>query len=174
METKKTLSFSGIDSFNTYISEHNISAKKDKVSDLYYHVNVVAEAYNAGFNSGEASAKNAFMDKIISKFSENFKEKANQIYLSSKAVASNLIKEGYSVDGIYINISLDKPKVILSVPDEQMLDNDFVEFVYTRIHEVQNSFYTLFNSSLDLSLVGSEYLDEDLLKCDGFGYSEKF
>lgn len=172
METQKELFNTGIDYFNTYISEHGISAKSDRVSDLYYHVNIVAEAYNAGFDKGEESAKEIFMNKMFSKFVESFREKANQIYLSSKTLSTNIQQRGFVVNKLYINISLEKPKVILSVPDEQLLNDEFVEFVYFRINEIQQSFYTLFNGNLDLSLVGSDFLDEDLLKCDGFGYSE--
>ncbi len=171
--TTSTLSKkSGIDQFNNYLAIHSADAKTSKINDLYYHVNVVADAYSRGFNDGEKKAKKEVIDLITQKAKERFIEKANQVYLSSKAMVIHLSQKDYSVDKIYINIFHKSPKVIISVGNSMLLDDDFVEFAYSKIIEMKSSFHSLFQSTLDLSLISSNDLDEDLLSRDGFDYSE--
>ncbi len=57
----------GINQFNNYLEFHSADAKTSKISDLYYHVNVVADAYSRGYNDGEKSAKKEVMDLIMQK-----------------------------------------------------------------------------------------------------------
>lgn len=164
---------SGMNSFNDYLLEHSIEAKKTKVNELYYHINVVIDAYTKGYNDGEKSAKKEITDLLINKAKERFIEKANQVYLSTKSLVEIFSKNNFNVEKIYLNVFHHSPKVILSVEDELLLDDIFVEFAYSKIHEIQCSFHTLFESTLDISLISPTDLEEGLLRQDGFEYSEE-
>ena len=132
----------------------------------------MADAYSKGFSDGENSAKNELLDFIVQKASEKFVERANQVYLSAKSMANYLHGKGYKVEKIYINIFHKSPKVILSLKPEALLDDDFVVCTYTKINEMQCSFRSLFQSTLDLSLISITDLNDEMLAKDGFDYSE--
>lgn len=170
MISTKTL---GINQFNCYLESYSGDAKTSKISDLYYHVNVVADAYSRGYSDGEKSAKKEVMEMIMLKAKENFIEKANQVYLSSKALVNHFSANNYKAIKIYINIFHRSPKVIISLDEDLLLNDDFVVFSYTKIHEIQSSFHSLFQNTLDLSLISTTDLDENLLAKDGFDYSEE-
>ncbi|MFN8363426.1 MAG: hypothetical protein U0T85_07490 [Cloacibacterium normanense] len=165
---------SGMNSFNDYLLEHSVEAKKTKANELYYHINVVIDAYTKGYNDGEKSAKKEITDLIINKAKEKFIEKANQVYLSTKSLVDIFSKNGYTVEKIYLNVFHYSPKVIVSINDNLLLNDDFVEFAYSKIHDIQCSFHTLFQSTLDISLISPTDLEEKLLMQDGFEYSEEF
>lgn len=163
---------SGISQFNNYLEFQSADAKTSKINDLYYHVNVVADAYTQGYSDGKQSAKKEVMDLIMQKSKEKFIEKANQVYLSAKALVNHLSAKEYKVERIYINIFHKSPKVIVALNNDLLLNDEFVEFAYTKIHEMQCSFHSLFQNTLDLSLIGTTDLDDELLAKDGFDYSE--
>src|SRR6476646_7373876 len=146
---------SGIRQFNDYLRSHSGGAKASKISDLYYHVNVVAEAYSRGYTDGKKSAKEEVTNLILEKAKEQFIEKANQVYLSAKALVNHLSTKDYKADKIYINIFHKSPKVIVALENNMLLNDEFVEFAYTIIHDMQCSFHSLFHSTLDLSLISS-------------------
>lgn len=65
---------------------------KQKSTDGYYHVNVVAEAYNKGYSDGKKSGKKEFLKLIIANEIEKFTQKANQklaktLMMSRKPIA---------------------------------------------------------------------------------------
>lgn len=164
----------GLNLFNTYLIDNKHQAKDSKINDLYYHVNVVAEAYSKGFSDGENIGKKDILDKLVQSTTEKFIEKANQVYLCTKSTLTALLKEQYQVHSFYINIFHQNPKVIIAVPNQILLDDNFVEFSYMKIHEVKCSFNSLFNNTLDMGIMGSEDLNSELLRKDGFEYSEYF
>lgn len=164
----------GVDSFYNYLKNNAAQAEPNKKNDLYYHVNVVAEAYTEGFSKGEKQGKEKLSDVLLEKLTDRIFDHLAQIYVASKAVSTYFQENGYKVDKLYINTSLNKPKVIISLPEEQLLDDTFVEFAYAKIHEVKCAFNTMFQNSLDLSLITSDNIDEELLISDGFGYIESF
>lgn len=147
---------------------------KSKSSEGYYHVNVVAEAYSKGFTDGKQSGQSEFMELLISNEIEKFTQKANQIYILSKNVISLLKENKFDVSGLYINLSPNRPSVILSVSNEFLNDDNFVEIAYSKVFENKKIFTKLFNEPLDIGFLSNENLDEDLLKEDGFGYIEKY
>ncbi len=147
---------------------------KSRSTEGYYHVNVVAEAYNKGFSDGKKSGKSEFLKLIVSNEIEKFSQKANQIYILSKNVISFLEERKFKVAGLYINLSPKRPSVIISVSNEFLNDDSFVEIAYSKIYENKNIFTKLFNEPLDIGFLSSDNLDEKLLKEDGFGYVEKY
>lgn len=168
-----TLPPSGMNEFNKYLLDHASEAKDTRSNDSYFHVDVVLDAYTKGYNEGKKESINMFAEEFKNKLWEKFVEKANKVYLSAKSLTDALSTKKYSVEKIYINIFHNNPRVIVSVDEELLLNDDFIMFAYSKIHEIQNSFYSLSKSTLDLSLVGTDGLDESLLMQDGFEYSEK-
>lgn len=147
---------------------------KSKSAEGYYHVNVVAEAYSKGFSDGKESGQTEFMDLLISNEIEKFTQKANQIYILSKNVISYLKENKFDVAGLYINLSPIKPSVIVSISNDFLNDDAFVELAYQKIYENKKIYAKLFNEPLDIGFVSDDNLDEGLLKADGFGYIEKY
>ncbi len=162
----------GITQFHSYIQSHSSESRNSKVNENYYHVNVVAEAWGQGYSEGEKSAKQAFAEKILKKSSERFLERATEVYVTAKSMVSFLMAHQYKAEKIYLNIFHRNPEVILSFDKNLLLDDDFVVLAYSKIHDMQKHFHSLFQSTLDLSLISTENLDEKLLAEDGFDYSE--
>lgn len=147
---------------------------KSRSTEGYYHVDVVADAYNKGFSDGKKSGKKEFIDLIISNEVEKFTQKSNQIYILSKNVIETITHHNYKVSGLYINLTPDRPSVILSIPNRYLNIDDFVKIGYSKIHENKKIYAKLFDEMLDIGFVSSDNLEEDLLKNDGFGYIEKY
>jgi len=164
---------SNSDLFNKYLDTCK-GEVKSKSSEGYYHVNVVAEAYSKGFTDGKQSGQSEFMELLISNEIEKFTQKANQIYILSKNVMSLLKENKFDASGLYINLSPNRPSVIISVSNEFLNDDNFVEIAYSKVFENKKIFTKLFNEPLDIGFLSNENLDEDLLKEDGFGYIEKY
>ena len=162
----------GTEQFTKYINKYK-DQEKTESSEEYYHVNVVADAYNQGFSDGKNSGKKDFVEAIVKSKVEKFIQKANQVYILSHNLITHLNEEGYSASSLYINMYPNCPKVVLSISDEFLLDDEFVEKAYKKILENKAIFTKLFSpSSLDISLISTENLDSKLLKEDGFGYEE--
>ena len=162
----------GTDTFAAYLSQYKDQVKPNSI-DGYYHVDIVAEAYNQGFQDGEKSGKKDFLEDIMRNRIETFTQKANQVYILAQNLISFLQKNNFIAIAFYINLQPDCPKVIIAVPGEQLLNDGFVVTTYSRIHEMKKIFSELFNQSLDMGLMSADELDAELLKEDGFGYSEK-
>src|SRR5690554_4099279 len=171
MTTKTTPSNSEL--FNKYLDSCK-GEVKSRSTEGYYHVDVVADAYNQGFSDGKKSGKKEFIDLIISNEVEKFTQKANQIYILSKNVISTIIQKRYAAAGLYINLTPERPSVIISIPNEFLNNDDFVKVGYSKIHENKKIYAKLFDEMLDIGFVSSDNLEEDLLKEDGFGYIEKY
>jgi hypothetical protein len=164
---------SGMSGFNAYLEMHASDATTTKLTDSYFHADIVADAYKQGYIDGKKRSADEFMAEFTEKMWEKFVEKANKVYLSAKSLTDAFSSKKYSVDKIYINIFRKNPRVIVSVDETLLLDDDFVFFAYPKIYEIQQSFYSLSKCTLDISLTGAGNLDEELLKQDGFEYSEK-
>lgn len=171
MNVKVTASNS--DLFHKYLDSFKGEVKSRSVEG-YYHVDVVAEAYNKGFSDGKKSGKSEFLKLIVSNEIEKFTQKANQIYILSKNVISLLKEKGFGITGLYINLSPNRPSVIISVSNEYLNNDLFVETAYAKILENKKIFTKLFNEPLDIGFISSDNLDEDSLMEDGYGYIEKY
>lgn len=162
----------GTEQFSKYISKYKDQVKTESTEE-YYHVNVVAEAYNQGFSDGKNSGRKDFVDAVVKSKVEKFIQTANQVYILSQNLITFLEKKGYKADSLYINLYPRCPKVILAIRDEFLLNDNFVEVAYEKILENKAIFSKLFSPAvLDISLVSTENLDPKLLKEDGFGYEE--
>lgn len=159
------------DLFLEYLNQYKEEVRSTTGNE-FYHVDVVAEAYNQGFNDGSESARDEFVEQLIQKRVEEFKKKAQQVYILSSRLISFLREKGFNVEALYISPTFIAPKALIVVNEELILNDDFVFAVYPKIHEFREIFCQLFSDVLDMGIVGSEDLDTQLLKEDGFGYEE--
>jgi len=157
--------------FYKYIIQHQDQVSKHYI-DGYYHVDVVAEAYSQGFKDGKESGKKDFLEEMRKNTLEKFFRRATQVYVLTKTVVEFLNRNKYKVDSIYLDVLAQCPRVIISVNDSLLIDDDFVKSSYAKIFEMKRIFSELFDSNLDMGLVSSGNLNDALLKADGFGYSE--
>jgi len=163
---------SGVESFNLFIFERAKEAHSTKLNENFFHYDIVADAFNCGLEKGKQMKKEEAESIVINRLIDRFIERANQVYLSAKKLTENLAKENFHAKKIYINIFHRNPKVIVVVDENYLLDDDFVFFVYPKLNEMKNSFFKLFENTLDISLIGDENISEELLVADGFSYSE--
>lgn len=163
----------GTDKFHSYL----IKYKDDAISESmegYYHADIVAEAYTQGFADGKRSGKQDFIAELVKKQRELFSQKANQVYILSQNVITFVKSHGFAISSMHINLNHNCPRVILSVSSDTLNNDEFVEKAYGKIFENKQIFSTLFREILDIGLVARDNLDTDLLKEDGFGYSEEY
>jgi len=161
----------GTDKFNSYLVKFKDQASHKKSKD-FYHVDVVAEAYSQGFYDGEKSGKKEFVEELMKATADRFTQKATQVYLLTKRAVEHFKINGFHVDAFYLNVTHDNPKALISVPDKQLLDDNFVEFAYSKVFEFKKIFCNLFDSTFDLSLISSDNLCVELMEEDGFDFSE--
>jgi hypothetical protein len=161
----------GTDSFNAYLAKYRDEVRRESSAE-YYHVDVVAEAYQQGYTEGKKSGTKDVVNEIFQKHLEHFKQKSNQVYILTNRFISFLRERGYSAHSFYLDVNPICPKVIIAIPENHLIDDEFIEFAYKKVNELRNVFVELFSKNLDMSLVGSDNLDENSLKDDGFGYSE--
>lgn len=158
--------------FNNFLDTYKDNAREEMSKD-YFHVNVVAEAYAQGFKDGKDSNKKSFIDNLIEKQIEDYKQRYLQAYILAKKVLDKLASINKNANSLFINVHEDNPKVIISVPDDFLLDDNIVEVAYKAVFNSQEIFRNTFDKyNLDISFVSSENLDKDLLQGDGYGYFE--
>lgn len=164
---------SGTDKFHSYILKYKDDAIAEGMEG-YYHADIVAEAYTQGFSDGKKSGKQDFIAELIKKQREVFSQKANQVYILSHNVITFLKNHNFPINSMHINLNHNCPRVILSVSSDILNNDEFVEKAYHKIFENKQIFSKLFPEILDIGLVANDNLDMDLLKEDGFGYSEEY
>lgn len=118
--------------------------------------------------------KKDFLDSILKNRIEKFTQKSNQVYILSQNIISYLKENKFSICSLHINLYPSYPKVIISVDNSLLLDDDFINKAYTKLFENKEIYSKLFPDSLDIGYVSSDGLDKDLLKEDGFGYIEEY
>jgi hypothetical protein len=161
----------GTDLFYRYLIKHKDQVRQESL-DGYYHVDVVAEAYNQGFKDGADSGKKDYMEDMHKTAMERFVQRATQVYLLTKNLVTFLNQRKYPVESIHLDILANCPRVIISVKNDYLNNDIFVELSYGKIFEMKRIFTDLFNLNLDMGLISSDNLNYKLLVEDGFGYSE--
>lgn len=161
------------DLFHEYILKYKDEAKAENI-DGYFHVDVVAEAYQQGFSDGEKKGKQDIVATLAKRESELFTRKANQIYILTHNIISFSKDKGYLIDSMHINLTPSFPKIVIAVSSKLLTNDEFVEQAYAKIFENKKIFSQLFPEPLDIGLVSSDTLDHGLIKEAGFGYSEIF
>lgn len=159
--------------FYNFLDDYIDNARED-ISKDYFHLIVVAEAFSQGFKDGDSNNKKTFREDLIEKRIESYKQRYLQAYILAKKVLAELALINTSARGLFINVHEDNPKVLISVPDDLLLDDFWVEAAYKAAFNSQDIFKSAFsNSNLDISLVSSENLDVGLLRADGYDYFEE-
>ena len=169
----ETIDKQGTELFQKYISQYKDEVKHES-SENYFHVDVVLDAYSKGLSDGKAIGEKDFMTKLVKNQIEKFVQKSNQIYILSQNIISTLNKEGYKVSALYIDITPNRPSVILTVSNDLLLNDEFVKLSYSKLFENREMYFKLFDEMLDIGLVSADNLDTDLLTADGFGYKEHY
>jgi len=163
----------GTELFQKYISKYKDEAKHESTEN-YFHADVVAEAYKQGLSDGKEIGEKGFMTQLVKSQVEKFVQKSNQIYILCQNIISTLKKENYNVSALYIDITPNRPSVILTVGGDLLLDDEFVTLAYSKVHENREIYFKLFDEMLDVGFVSNDNLDTNLLKADGFGYKEEY
>ncbi|NJW53818.1 hypothetical protein [Salinimicrobium oceani] len=163
----------GTELFQSYLRNHKDDVRSTAANN-YYHVDVVAEAFNEGFSAGEKSGKKEFVNKLIKSRVEELTQKANQVYILTNRVISFIKQKGHAVDSFYINIFHDNPQVVIAVDNDLLINDDFVTQAYSKVFEMKRIFNDLFDCALDMGIMGAAEIDVEALKADGFEYSEDF
>lgn len=163
----------GSDLFLAYLDKCKEEVRS-KSANEYYHVNVVAEAYEQGFTDGTKSAEQEFVKQLIHKRLDEFKKKAQQVYILSSKLVSFIREKGFKPEALYICPTYVAPRSIIVIDEESILNDEFNMQVYPKISEFRKVFLTVFADVLDMSIVSSQDLDIKLLKKDGFGYEETY
>ncbi len=171
--TESTQSNSFTETFNDYLNSYK-GQVKSKGSDSYYHIDFVTEAYNQGYTDGKKCGKQDLIDELVNSRVERFTNQANQIYILSKHIINSVHSLGYNFKSLYINLDFDKPSVILAIPNEILIIDDFVNAAYQKIFESKRIFNKLFGELLDIGIIGADDLNETTLIDDGFGYKEDY
>jgi hypothetical protein len=159
------------ESFYKYLTQHKGQVVRESRTG-YYHVDVVADAYHQGFKDGKESGKKDYLEEINKNRLDKFVQRATQVYLLTKNVVTYLEQHRFPVLSIYLDILANCPRVIISVSNDQLNNDQFVELAYAKLSEMKRIFTNLFDSNLDMGLISSEDLSQELLLEDGFGYSE--
>ena len=158
--------------FNNFLDAFKDSAREE-ISKNYFHVDVVAEAYSQGFKDGEDSSKKSFVNSLIEQQIEGYKQRYLQAYILTNKVINKLATIEKKANEFFINIHDSNPKVVISIPNQYLLEDAVVEIAYSEIFKAQELFNSIFTEhQLDISFVGSDNLDKDLLTSDGFDYFE--
>jgi hypothetical protein len=168
---QEAITIGSTESFYKYLTEHKGQVVRESRTG-YYHVDVVADAYHQGFKDGKESGKKDYLEEINKNRLDKFVQRATQVYLLTKNVVSYLEQHKFPVVSIYLDILANCPRVIISVSNNQLNNDEFVELAYTKLFEMKRIFCNLFDSNLDMGLISCENLNTELLIKDGFGYLE--
>lgn len=159
--------------FSTYIKEQKQYAIDQQIEN-YYPVNVVAEAFQKGFDAGAKNAESDYLEDLKNQLLDKFVSKANEVYILSNELIKYLQSNQYKIDSLLGNFSFNSIKVLITVPITTIEDETFTELAYTKLHEIAKQFTSQHKELLDISIIPSEDLDEELLESDGFRFKEDY
>ena len=171
--TNADLTKTASDKFYNYLQKHKNEMREQSLEG-YYHADVVADAYKQGFSDGKKSRDRDIISKIVSKEIERFAQKSTQIYILSNRIIAFLCDHNFRIKALFISIDFKRPRVLLSVPENLLLNDEFVNLAYNKISEIREIYLKLFDEYLDIGLVSSLNLEVSLLQEDGFGYQQIF
>ena len=171
--TKNVSTLTNSELFQKYLEKHKDQVKTES-KDGFYHVNIVAEAYTQGFLDGKKTGEKNFVDELIKTEVDKFMRKANQIYILSKELISYLEESSFKVSSLHINLSFQRPSVILAVSPVLLNDDFFTKTAYNKMFDIKEIYLKIFNEYLDMGFVSTNNLDIESLKNEGFGYNERY
>lgn len=163
----------GFDYFDAFIKGYKEEAK-DKGNAEYYHVDVVIDAFKRGKELGKEESLEDYMNEVLLKRIELFQTKANQIYILSKKLISDIQALSHNACSLHININPNRPNVVIAVADDALLDDNFVDTIYENMGSYKKIYFKLFSETLDIGLMPIENIDIDSLKDEGYAYHESF
>lgn len=126
----------------------------------YYPFNIIAEAFEEGFKKGE----DAFKEKLREQFFLNAK-------LVNEAISSlfkKLEKSKIPPKKIFIDISINGAKILVSIDEATYISDDFIDEFYSNVSDIKSEFYDK-GLNLDLGFLNNKKdTNNILLDCDGY------
>lgn len=126
----------------------------------YYPFSIIAEAFEKGFEHGEKNLK----EKVRGHFFSNAElvvEAINKIIVSFQ-------NENFNPKKLFVNISFESAKIILSFDEATYITDAFLDFAYCLSSDTKLEFFDK-GLKLDVSyLIDSDFIDVSAIKSDGF------
>lgn len=133
---------------------------------LYYSFDTIAEAYKKGYEHGENNLK----EVVRKKFFANAKLVSKEI----DKILKKLNKDNNSPNKIFIDLSFDRTKILISIPEDIYISDSFIDENYLFVSKIQTE---LFDKGInaDIGFVNdNRIIDNSLMECDGFGIGFDF
>lgn len=132
----------------------------------YYSFDTIAEAYKQGYEHGENNLK----EVVRRKFFSNAKIITKEI----DKVLKKLNRESLSPNKIFIDLSFDRTKVLISVTENKYISDKFIDTMYLYSSKIQTE---LFDKGVNVHIGfvnDNKIIDKSLMECDGFGIGFDF
>ncbi|MGE0561968.1 MAG: hypothetical protein AB7O47_09140 [Flavobacteriales bacterium] len=132
----------------------------------YYSFDAIAEAYKQGYEHGENNLKEVVRKKFFSN--------AKLISKDIDKVLKKLSKDKFSPNKIFIDLSFDRTKVLISISEDIYISNSFIDEMYSFVSNIQTD---LFDKGInaDIGFINdNRIIDKNLMECDGFGIGFDF
>jgi hypothetical protein len=150
-----------------------IHSYKSKVSQeplkCYFPADTVVDAWQAGVENGQKESREKFFNDLV----EKYFDKLLNAYSQLRGLIIDVKDKGFEIDNLFVNPKKPASRFLISVKDKLLLDDKFIELIYPMIADITAKHQEKFNEYIDISLVGNEDLDVELLKSDGYIYDEK-
>lgn len=129
----------------------------------YYSFEIVSDAFEKGKIEGEKLLK----ERVRAVYFEN----AKLISYALKELINGLKEKNFFALKLFVKNSFEGGSIVLSIPEEQYLTEEFMTEGYRLASELQSLYHT---KKLNLTvsfLRDSDKINLELLKSDGFGYA---
>lgn len=159
-------------SFHEFIRTKQDESTSQK-QDNFYSVDVVADAYSQGFKDG-ANDPIEFKKQLKKLAIERFINKSNNIYVIVSDYIKHLKNSGINVSNLYGNFTHRGVSILISIPNEQLLDDDLNTIAYQKLYEISKSYTKENNEFLDVSLISDSNIDAESILKNGYTFTEMY
>lgn len=157
MSTEETLSSTIINWAATRTDESVINPTHG-----YYPFSIIAEAFAKGVEHGEKN----FKEKVRGQFFSN----ATLVVKAIDDLQTALIKLNFQPIKLFVNISFESSKVLLTFEEETYLTDDFIDNAYSLSSEIKTKYFDQ-GLVLDLGFLIDKNININTIKSDGFEIS---
>ena len=131
---------------------------KDVLSDGYFHVDYVIDAFKKGEENGGQKALEGLKNK--------FTRASTQMFLYGMDLIRRLEEKGFATEDFFVNPFSFKFLVITKV--ENTFDENYIEKFFETSFDLQNKFKVEFGINAQYYFVQNDNLNASELKSDGF------
>lgn len=137
----------------------SISDKSSSVQlDGYYHVDAVIDAFSKGEENGKESVVEILREKLV--------RNSTQMFIYASNVFFDLREQGFEMKNFYVNPFDFKFIIVTSV--ENTYNEEFIDKFYSFAFRAEDKFHNETNSSMRISFIGDNNINEDELVADGY------